>query len=82
MIPGKITEATRELGKPLNWDDSIGECDSLAVADMEINGGKVMVSMWHPSEQEIEAIKAGIPVFLWVFGTNHPPVALTVGEQI
>lgn len=38
------------------------------------------VSAWEPTPDEIALIAAGAPIYLWVWGTGHPPVMLTVGE--
>lgn len=78
MIPGRIPNFTRDVGKPIDWDDSKGECDSLPVIDTEWNGLPAMVSMWHPTEDDIEAIKEGSPIFLWVLGSTHPVIAMSV----
>jgi hypothetical protein len=83
MTPGKIPGATVNLAKPKDWKDSDGECGDLWVAvDRAGPQGDqtTMRSAWHPNEEEKAAIAAGAPVVLWVWGTGHPPVAVTVGE--
>ncbi|MFE1574221.1 hypothetical protein ACFIQG_20815 [Comamonas odontotermitis] len=37
-----------------------------------------MVSFWKPTQEEIDALKDGQPVALWVAGSSMPPVALMV----
>ena len=44
------------------------------------NGVNYMVSTWEPTEEELDRLKAGASVLLWVVGTVHPPVSLTVGS--
>lgn len=73
----KIKGFTRELGKaqgfiPLPVKDDITE----TVGQGPQN---TMTSSWEPTPAELEAINAGAPIYLTVWGTGHPPVALTVG---
>lgn len=75
MNIGKIDGATRELGKPPNWDQATqGPCLALPVRD----DGPIMQSAWYPSPEEIEAMQRGCPVILTVWGRGHPPVNVGV----
>ena len=38
-----------------------------------------MVSAWLPSPDELRLIAAGAPIYLYVYGTAHPPVWVGVG---
>lgn len=81
MIIGRIQGATRTLGKPANWDQSHPDtqCEALSILDVApCDGGPAMVSAWFPSPEEISLLQAGQPVYLSIFGTAHPPVALWV----
>lgn len=82
MLPGRIEGATRYLGAPADWKpDQDGPCLHLAIRDISAeSGANVMVSAWMPTPAEVEAIKRGAPVYLYVWGTGHPPVALGVVE--
>lgn len=40
--------------------------------------GRRCISCWYPSEEEIQSLKKGEPIWLWVMGQTHPPVALEV----
>lgn len=74
MISKAIDGATRRIGKAQGY---LG----LALRDTATDDGTpVMVSAWEPTPDEIAKIAAGAPVYLWVYGTGHPPVMLTVGE--
>lgn len=42
--------------------------------------GTRCISCWQPTEGERAAIARGEPVYLWVMGTTHPPVAIEVGS--
>jgi hypothetical protein len=81
MIAGRIPGATRYLGAPLGWKpDEHGHCGHLAIRDMPVNGGvPAMHSVWEPTPEELERLKAGAPIYLCIIGTVHPPVSLAVG---
>jgi hypothetical protein len=36
----------------------------------------VIISAWQPSEQDLENLKAGKPIYLWIYGQGMPVVAL------
>lgn len=74
MLPKVVEKFTRRL----NGNQGV---KGLAIRDMTArNGVPVMVSAWEPTPAEIEAIKRGEAVYLWVMGSSHPPVTLTVGQ--
>ena len=78
----KIEGFTRELGKPVDWDDSKGmACASLPIIDTEANGHPVMISGWKPTAEELECLNNGAPIYLGVCGTVHPPVFLSVDSR-
>lgn len=81
MIPGRIPGATRYLGAPIGWKpDEHGDCARLAIRDMPVNGDvPSMHSVWEPTPDELERLKAGAPVYLMIVGTVHPPVMVSVG---
>lgn len=83
MIIGRIQGATRVLGKPIDWDQEHPDtsCGSLPILDVgPEHGGPFMVSAWFPSPEEVERLRAGQPIYLSVYGSVHPPVALWVPE--
>lgn len=78
MQAGRIEGATRVLGQDQGYlalpirDDIVGS----------MNGGDgfpVMLSAWHPTPAELADIVNGAPILLYVVGTQHPPVAISVG---
>lgn len=74
MISRAISGATRRIGKAQGY---LG----LALRDtVTEDGTPVMCSAWEPTPAEIAQIAAGAPIYLWVYGTGHPPVMLTVGD--
>lgn len=82
MNPCRLTNATRSLGAPTNWNpETDGECGSLDIADTPFgDGGNAMISLWEPTPDELAALNAGAKVNLQVIGLAHPPVALWVDE--
>jgi len=76
----KHDNTTRELGAPSNWDDKNSSCSTLPIVDMQTNNGNAMVSFWQPNEKEIEALKKGEPIQLWIYGDLHPVVAVHINE--
>jgi hypothetical protein len=84
MIIGRIRGATRVLGKPANWHETHPdqECGELAIVDIPAEqGGPQMVSAWFPTPEEMMLLRSGQPVYLSIFGTVHPPVALWVPKE-
>ena len=64
-------EQNTTFTKPHNMTDE--ECGSLST----YRGEGVIISCWQPEPEDIEAIKAGKPVWLVVVGSGQPPVCLT-----
>lgn len=79
MQIGRIKGCTRVLGKSQGYM-------GLPVRDETINctvGGEqtpAMVTAWHPTPKELEALNAGAPVHVRLIGTGHPPILVEVGE--
>lgn len=83
MMPKHISNATRVLGKPTDWDDDAnGQCVGLPILDYQDPATQInyMISMWEPTPEELKALNAGAAVKLWVCGVQHPVVAVGVGE--
>ncbi len=60
-----LTEPSRRLGAPQNWDHSTdGLCHTLEIWDRD----GWMISAWQPTPAEIERINAGQPIFLFIQG--------------
>ena len=79
MQIGRVAGATRVLGKSQGYM-------GLPIRDEVINctvggeGTPCMVTAWHPTPAELEAINAGAPVHVRLIGTGHPPIMVEVGE--
>lgn len=85
MNPIHFPEANIVYTKPEGWTDD--QCGSLSVHRMLIpreptkgqeegRVDQVMISCWQPSDEEIEEIKEGKPVYLLITAAGQPPVAL------
>lgn len=81
MEVGRITQATRTLGKPSDWDEARdGPCHGLPVRiEVLDNGMARFTSAWLPTPPELEALAAGGAIHLAILGATHPPVQVTVG---
>lgn len=78
----KILAATRTLGKPKDWDNTLdGECVGLPIRDGLFNGSSAMYSAWKPDAEDLAALNRGACVILAVCGSMHPPVSVMVGEN-
>lgn len=79
MQIGRITGATRVIGKSQGYM-------GLPLRDEPINctvngpATPSMVTAWHPTPKELEALNAGAPVHVRILGTAHPPIMVNVGE--
>lgn len=71
---------TRALGAPSDWDGQDTRCGVLPIRDVAHPEGNFMVSAWEPTPAEIEALQRGETLKLWVRGSGHPVVAITVGD--
>lgn len=81
MLAARIPGATRCLGAPANWnEEKDGLCGVLPILDTIIDGHNVMVSAWEPTPEELVALAAGGKVYLHIYGTVHPVVAVGVGQ--
>ena len=78
MLPTKMTNATRTLDAPREWNDKEGQCQSLDIYDYATDNGNVMSSAWVLSEEEISALRNNAIVYLHIHGTKHPVVSISV----
>lgn len=65
------------LAAPPNWESEI-EVETLKITSVVVDGMPALISFWRPDEQELEAIKNGANVMLWVYGNAHPVVSVGV----
>jgi hypothetical protein len=74
MMNNSPPSTTRRIGKSQGYF-------GLSVTDtVREDGTPMMMTSWQPTPNEVAAIAAGAPIYLWLLGTAHPPVMLTVGE--
>jgi hypothetical protein len=79
MIIKRIENASRTFGAPHDWKNTDGPCQGLPVLDVVTEEGLFMISAWEPTPEELAALNRGESIKLWVRGTVHPVVALSVG---
>jgi hypothetical protein len=80
MLIARIDPATRVMNAPSDWDGTDMQCGALPILDVMTSEGAFMVSAWEPTPDEIKQLLAGATIKLWIRGTAHPVVALTVGD--
>ena len=80
MLTGVVEGATRQLGAPTGVSDS--DCGVLHIRDVASPLGNQMVSCWHPTPREITLLAGGAKVYLFIYGSAHPMVALAVGTHL
>jgi hypothetical protein len=78
MIVRRIEGATRVFGAPADWKDDGISCVGLPVKEVETEQGVFQVSAWEPTPDELKLLQEGGSVLLWVRGSGHPVVALSV----
>lgn len=79
MNPGRINQATRDLGPPPGVNEN--ECDRLWIKDIDDGRFTAMQSAWIPTAEEIDALMQGKPIILTVFSTVHPMISLGVASE-
>jgi len=81
MKPTTIDGANMTLGAPKNWKPGDLPVADLAIrAEQMFEGVQMMSSAWSPDPDELERIEEGAPIILTVIGSNHPVVAVSVGQ--
>lgn len=78
MLIGRIANATRVMHAPADMEN----CQPLAICDIDIEGNNVMLSAWLPTPEEVALMQAGQPVYLYIWGTSHPPVFVSVKRDV
>jgi hypothetical protein len=81
MMPAKFPEANIVLTKPKSMTDE--QCMSIpAFKGVDDAGFPFFMVAYTPSYEDIQAIKAGMPICVKVLGTGFPPInVFTVAEN-
>jgi len=79
VIIKRIEGFSKVFGAPPDWNGEDMSCGALPVLEVMTPEGPFRVSAWEPTADELKAIIAGETIKLWIRGTGHPVVALTVG---
>jgi hypothetical protein len=68
----------RLLGPPGDWIQELdGDCGHLAIRDTMWDGHQALVSAWKPSPEDLQTLKNGGCITLYIIGQNsHPVVAV------
>lgn len=78
MQIGRVKGCARVLGKQQGY---LGLPVRDELIDNRVAGQvNAMTTAWLPTPKEIQAINAGAPVHVRIFGTGHPPIMVEVGE--
>lgn len=78
MIPGRIADSTRVLGKSQGYLGLPVRDDVIVVDGQDV---PIIKSAWFPTDAEIAALRHGAPVYMTIMGEAQPPVVLTVGTK-
>jgi hypothetical protein len=65
------------LGAPKGMDNCVDVAATMFVEDTQTT----IATFWTPTPEEITAINTGASVVLYVWGLQHPPVALGICES-
>lgn len=80
MKPAMFSDMTHVLAAPPNWDaEAQGECLGLPVAVDA--SGPTITSCWMLDAEDLAALSAGGRVYVTVWGTTQPPIAMTVRRE-
>lgn len=79
MIIARIEGTTRLLGKSQGY---LGLPIKDEILTDEVSGQKVhtMTSAWEPTTAELERLQAGAKLHVCLFGVEHPPIMVSVGD--
>jgi hypothetical protein len=82
LTPVDFEEATHRFAAPADWNEQEnGPCATLAVMQIEDDGGKRLLSAWRPTIRDIDNLRKGGFVILEVFGSGHPAVSVRTCER-
>lgn len=80
MIPGSIPDPHVIMQAPAGWDEKAqGHCGRLPIRLEAHDGAQFIVSAWIPSEEEIERLRQGAAIYLFISVPRQPITALSVG---
>jgi hypothetical protein len=79
MQIGMIDRHTRTLGKSQGYI-GLPVRDELITCTVGGADTPRMVTAWHPTPKEIDAIVRGAPIHVCIVGLAHPPIMVEVGQ--
>lgn len=78
MNPTQHKTNNKVFGAPKDWDQKELPCSAIAVTVHKDSQGTILSTFWRPTTEEIEQLKVGALVRIWVFGEGLPPMSVTV----
>ncbi|SDC06998.1 hypothetical protein SAMN05216337_1001178 [Bradyrhizobium brasilense] len=78
MLIGCIEGATRVIGKSQGYR-GLPLRDEVVNCTVNGEGTPAMSTAWLPTPEELAALNAGAAVHVRILGTQHPPIAVSVG---
>jgi len=70
-----FAEANKTYGKPQGWTDE--QCYEISAYEgVTEDGFPIIITVWQPNKEDIEAINAGRPVILRMISHGLPPHSL------
>lgn len=77
MLIKRVVGANRVMVGPPNRSEE--EVADLPIRDVYVQDLHFMVSAYEPTPAELEMLKQGHPLLLWISAPQHPVCAVTVG---
>lgn len=75
MVPASFDGADVVLSRPSEMTDE--ECEPLSIKRMQTEGGTpVVLSCWKLTQEELEEFSRTGRIWVTVYGTTMPPIAL------
>lgn len=79
MVSASFPQSTHALSRP--EDMTADECDPLSVANcVDPTGVPMVISCWKLTKEELEEFNRTGRIWLFIFGTTMPPVALSANS--
>lgn len=79
MHVGHVKGATRVIGKSQGYY-GLPVRDELENNSVTGPDTPVMVTAWMPTPDELAALNAGAPIHVRIYGRQHPPIMLSIGN--
>lgn len=78
MNPSRHSTNNMLLGAPKDMENCVDIAATMLVGE---DTSTIISTFWTPTPEEIKAINSGAKIVLYVWGSQHPPVAIGVCES-